>query len=65
MTLKQWMKRTGTTQVQLAEATGIQQPLISKYLRGVQRPQLDNALAIEKATDGQVPAEEWARKSAA
>ena len=63
MTLKAWMKSTSTTQEQLAEKTGIQQPLISKYLRGVQRPQLDNAIAIEKATEGKVPVEIWATSS--
>jgi transcriptional regulator with XRE-family HTH domain len=59
MTLRSWMKRKGVTQAQLSEMTGIQQPLISKYLRGVQRPQLDNALAIERATNGDVPVEAW------
>jgi DNA-binding transcriptional regulator YdaS (Cro superfamily) len=59
MTLKQWFDATGKTQEWLAEATGIQQPLISKYARGWQRPQIDNAVAIEKATSGKVPVEAW------
>lgn len=59
LTLPEWMERTGTTQVQLSEATGIPQPLLSKYVRGAQRAQLDNALAIERATGGLVPVEVW------
>lgn len=59
------MSKHGVTQVKFAEMTGIQQPLISKYLRGPQRPQLDNALAIERATEGNVPVSEWERKPAA
>jgi transcriptional regulator with XRE-family HTH domain len=62
MTLAEWMSKTGATQVELSEATGIQQPLISKYLRKKQRPNVDNALAIERATKGAVPVETWERK---
>lgn len=62
MTLRDWMEKHGVTQARLSELTGIQQPLISKYLRGSQRPQLDNALAIERATEGAVPVEEWERQ---
>lgn len=59
MTLKRWLETSGKTQEWLSEHTGIQQPLISKYVRGVQRPHIDNAVAIEKATDRGVPVEEW------
>jgi hypothetical protein len=50
------------TQDRLSQLTGIDQALISKYVRGVQRPQLDNAFAIEDATKGAVPARTWRRR---
>lgn len=59
--LRQWLADTGTTQVQLAEATKIPQSEISKYASGKRRPDLDNAFKIEAATAGAVPARAWAR----
>jgi len=59
MTLKEWLDLTGTTQVELEKQTGIPQALLSKYAIGRQRPHIDNAVAIERATDGKVPVETW------
>ena len=61
MTLAEWLKSTETTQVAFAERTGIPQSEISKYARLARRPDIDNALAIERATAGEVPVEAWAR----
>lgn len=60
--LIEWLASTKTTQLQLSERSGIPQPLISKYVTGKQRPNIDNALAIERATDGEVPVEAWELK---
>lgn len=59
MTLKEWLESTGTTQMALAELTNIPQALLSKYVIGRQRPHIDNACAIERATGGKVPVENW------
>lgn len=34
-------------------------PMVSLWARGMGAPGLDNALAIERATDGEVPATYW------
>lgn len=57
--LKAWLERTGTTQVRLAEMTGIDQALLSKYARGQWMPGLRNALLIQEATGGAVAMESW------
>lgn len=59
MTLKQWLAATRMTQTALAQKTRIPQALLSKYVLGRQRPHIDNAVAIELATDGGVPVETW------
>lgn len=59
MTLKEWLDLTGATQTELSAETGIPQALLSKYVVGRQRPHIDNAVAIERATKGKVPVEQW------
>lgn len=63
MTLHDWLAKTGTTQLEFSEKSGIPQPLVSRYASGKGRPHLENALAIERATDGKVPVESWAKKT--
>lgn len=65
MTLHDWLEKTGTTQVEFSERSGVPQPLVSKYAAGKRRPHLDYALAIEKATGGKVPVETWTKKKRA
>ncbi len=65
MRLSQWMKETHVSQTEFADLTGIDQSLLSKYLKHVRRPNVDQALAIERATKGAVPVEEWAKKKRA
>lgn len=48
--LAAYLKATGTTQEQLAEAVGVRQGLISKYVRGQQTPRLALALKLSKHT---------------
>jgi len=65
--LREWRKRHGVTQEELAATTGIAQSLLSKYERGPNVPGLQNALRIAAATlrtlpDGtvdSVPVESW------
>lgn len=52
------------TQEQLEATTGIAQSLLSKYERGPSLPGLQNALKIERATNGEVPVEAWAKQPA-
>jgi transcriptional regulator with XRE-family HTH domain len=65
MTLHDWLEKTGTTQLEFSEKSGIPQPLVSRYASGKSRPHVENALAIERATDGKVPVESWAKKKRA
>lgn len=64
MTLERWLKRKKISQNQFAEKSGISQSLLSKYIRRTRRPNVDQALAIERATDGAVPVEEWESSAA-
>ncbi len=59
MTLKRWLTRHRVSQSQFARDAGITQSAISKYVNGERQPNIDQALAIERATDGQVSVEEW------
>lgn len=59
MNLREWRERAGRTQEWLAEKTGIDQALISKYERGDVRPLPPNARKIEKATEGGVTIDDW------
>jgi transcriptional regulator with XRE-family HTH domain len=61
MTLHDWLEKTGTTQLEFSELSGVPQPLVSKYAAGKRRPHLEYAFAIEKATKGAVPAETWTK----
>lgn len=65
MTLHDWLAKTHTTQLEFSEKSGIPQPLVSRYASGKGRPHLENALAIERATDGKVPVEAWTKKKRA
>lgn len=44
---------------EFAEQIGVDQSVLSRFCRGLARPGLDKAVAIERATDGAVPAAYW------
>lgn len=44
---------------EFAETIGVDQSVLSRFCRGLARPGLDKAVAIERATDGAVPASYW------
>lgn len=58
MRLEDWRRLRGKTQKWLAEETGIDQALISKYENGT-TPLPPNARKIEKATGGEVTFADW------
>lgn len=58
MKLLEWRKANQKTQEWLAEETGIDQALISRYERGT-TPLVPNARKIEKATNGAVTLDDW------
>lgn len=63
MTLATWLAKTKTTQEQFAEKSGVPQPLVSRYARGKGKPKAHYMLAIERATDGAVALEDWAKQN--
>lgn len=44
---------------EFAELIGVDQSVLSRFCRSLARPGLDNAVAIERATGGAVPASYW------
>jgi transcriptional regulator with XRE-family HTH domain len=62
--LQRWLEESGVTQIQFAEATGMTQSLVSKYLHRQRRPKLENRLLIEEATGGAVTVAMWGEPSA-
>ena len=61
--LRKWLKANGVTQEVFAEMSGVPQPLLSKYSRGLRNPDTQYALAIEAATKRAVPAESWKKRA--
>lgn len=62
MKLREWREKAGLTQLELATRAGLDPAQISKWEKwtgGPGAPDLRNALKIERATDGEVPVEEW------
>ena len=48
-----------TTFDDFADLIGVDQSVLSRFCRGLARPGLDKAVAIERATQGAVPAAYW------
>ena len=62
MKLLDWRRENKRTQVWLSEATGIPQPLLSRYERGVTTPKVENVRRIAQATAGCVTLDDWCSK---
>jgi hypothetical protein len=60
-TLRQWLKENGVTQVAFAEHIGITQGVLSRFMAGVSQPSIDTAVAIQRATRGEVLPAVWAK----
>lgn len=59
MNIHDWMRTTGCSAYRLTKLIGCTPPAMTKWLKGRGRPSLRWALAIERATDGAVPAKSW------
>ncbi len=62
MTLREWRRQNGVSQVELAKRTGIQQDLLSKYENRRRKPKYQNRRAIAEATGGAVSEDSWDRR---
>jgi DNA-binding transcriptional regulator YdaS (Cro superfamily) len=56
-----YLKEHEIKQRVFAARLGVPAPLVSMWASGKRRPGRDNAIAIEVATKGDVPASAWAR----
>jgi len=54
-----YLSDSGLTQQQFSKKTGILPDMVSRYLSGQRVPQVRAALAIERATYGDVPVSAW------
>ena len=57
--LHHFITQNGTTQAKLAEAIGVSRGYMSELVGGTKTPSLETAFAIERATNGAVPAYSW------
>lgn len=58
--LQRYLRDAKQKPADFARATGLDEGRLSRLLRGIRRPDIDNATLIERATDGAVPATSWA-----
>lgn len=59
MKLGEWLEQQGMSQTAFAVLIDTDQAHVSNLIRGKHRPRLDTVVAIEKATQGAVKAEDW------
>jgi transcriptional regulator with XRE-family HTH domain len=60
--LAKYLREKGQSQRAFERALDLQPGMLSGYLSGNRRPGLDTAFAIERATNGEVPASSWAEE---
>jgi len=60
--LEAWLKKEKISQSELARQLGVDTTIVCKWLMGLRRPNVDNALAIERLTRSEVPVESWQRR---
>lgn len=58
--LTKYLRDTQQRPADFAGATGLSEGWLSRILRGIRKPDIDNATLIERATDNAVPATSWA-----
>lgn len=61
--LDTYLKQSAIGDADFAGLIGRDRSMVSKLRRGVVRPTLDVAAAIERSTDGAVPMQAWADSS--
>lgn len=59
MTLGEWLDRKDISQAAFAQMVGVSQSKVSRLVSEDQSPGLRLAFAIERVTDGAVPAVAW------
>lgn len=57
--LGEYMKAHKISQRKMCELTGISQPTISRYIKGLYWPSVRHAKRIEEATNGNVSVDSW------
>lgn len=57
--LADFIESTGGTQSEFCRRFGFAPPMVCEWVNGTRRPGRDNALALEAATGGQIPASYW------
>lgn len=57
--LQQHLESNNIGRNDFAELIGVDQSVLSRFCRSLARPGIDKAFAIERATDGAVPASYW------
>lgn len=63
--LSSYLKRSGISQIEFARQVGIHPSVASRYISGETRPGIDTAFLIQRLTNGEVPAESWAKANEA
>lgn len=64
-TLADWMRRNGVRDNEIAQVVGRDRSIVSRIRRGELVPTLSVAVAIERLTGGEVPANSWIKSDAA
>lgn len=57
--LRQWREQTQLKQRHVAQRLDVDQGYVSAWERGDRRPSLENAVALERLTEGAVCVEDW------
>lgn len=58
-TLDEHLKQNNIRRRDFAAEIGVHESVLSRFCNGLARPALDTAFAIERATNGAVPASSW------
>jgi len=58
--LARHLEKHKKSQSDLAKQAGIAEAHVSRYLARLRRPDMENAIRLERATGGEVPALAWA-----
>ena len=54
-----WLAARNIRPIDLARKLGVSPAQVSEWMHGKRRPGIDNAYAIEEATEGEVPVSAW------
>jgi transcriptional regulator with XRE-family HTH domain len=60
--LARYLKKHKMSDAEFARRLGVQDSTVYRWRTGKRRPDIDSANAIERATNGAVPASSWSRR---